>query len=258
MSAEARIALVTGGSRGIGRAIVEDFVGPRLRGPLHVREGRYRRGVARRDVNGGGGVAVATRVDARDATACTAMVDKLIAKRRRLDVLVNNAGVIADRLLAMMTAPDDWQDVLGTSLNGLFGTTQPAARQMMQQRGGRIINLTSVSGVVGIPGQTAYSAAKSAIIGFTRSLSKELARYGACVNAVAPGFIETDMLSSLSPKQRAASIERVPMRRFGTSEEIAGLVGYLATDAPLYLTGQVLVVQRRSHLSAPSVPRRPR
>jgi 3-oxoacyl-[acyl-carrier protein] reductase len=192
-------------------------------------------------VTSAGGIAVATRVDARDAAACTAMVDKLITDRRRLDVLVNNAGVIADRLLAMMTV-DDWQGVLGTSLNGLFGTTQPAARQMMQQRGGRIINLTSVSGVVGIPGQTAYSAAKSAIIGFTRSLSKELARYGACVNAVAPGFIETDMLASLSPKQRAASIERVPMRRFGTSEEVAGLVGYLATDAPLYLTGQVLVV----------------
>jgi 3-oxoacyl-[acyl-carrier protein] reductase len=113
---------------------------------------------------------------------------------------------------------------------------------MMRQRSGRIVNLTSVSGVVGIAGQTAYSAAKAAIIGFTRSLAKELASYGACVNAVAPGFIDTDMLSALSPKQRAAAVERVPMRRFGTAEEIAGLVGYLATDAPQYLTGQVLIV----------------
>jgi len=240
-SGNTKVALVTGGSRGIGRAIVEDLV---QRGfEVHftyVKDEAAATSLVEK-AKSFGGVAVATRVDARDVSACTAMVERLIADRRRLDVLVNNAGIIADRLLAMMTV-DDWQGVLGTSLNGLFGMTQPAAKQMMQQHRGRIINLTSVSGVIGIPGQTAYSAAKSAIIGFTRSLSKELARYGACVNAVAPGFIDTDMLSALSPKQRAASIERVPMRRFGTSEEVAGLVGYLATDAPQYLTGQVLVV----------------
>jgi 3-oxoacyl-[acyl-carrier protein] reductase len=236
-----KVALVTGGSRGIGRAIVEDFV--RRGFEVHftyVKDEAAATSLVEK-AKSSGGVAIATRVDARDVSACTAMVEGLLAERRRLDVLVNNAGIIADRLLAMMTV-DDWQGVLGTSLNGLFGMTQPAAKQMMQQHGGRIINLTSVSGVVGIPGQTAYSAAKSAIIGFTRSLSKELARYGVCVNAVAPGFIDTDMLSALSPKQRAASIERVPMRRFGTSEEVAGLVGYLATDAPQYLTGQALVV----------------
>jgi len=238
---EAKIALVTGGSRGIGRAVVEDLVarGFEVHFTYLKDEGAAQSLVD--IVSAAGKTAMASRVDARDVNACTAMVEQLIADRGRLDVLVNNAGVLADRLLAMMTV-DDWQTVLSTSLNGLFGMTQPAARQMMKQRGGRIINLTSVSGVVGIPGQTAYSAAKSAIIGFTRSLSKELARYGACVNAVAPGFIETDMLASLSPKQRAASIDRVPMKRFGTSEEIAGLVGYLATDAPQYLTGQVLVV----------------
>jgi 3-oxoacyl-[acyl-carrier protein] reductase len=241
MTTESKTALVTGGSRGIGRAIVLELVARGFEVHFtYVKDEAAAKSLVE-EVTATGKLAVASRVDARDVNACTAMVEKLIADRGRLDVLVNNAGVLADRLLAMMTEAD-WQAVLSTSLNGLFGMTQPTAKQMMRQRSGRIVNLTSVSGVVGIPGQTAYSAAKSAIIGFTRSLSKELARYGACVNAVAPGFIETDMLSSLSPKQRAASIERVPMRRFGTSEEVAGLVGYLATDAPQYLTGQVLVV----------------
>jgi 3-oxoacyl-[acyl-carrier protein] reductase len=238
---EAKRAIVTGGSRGIGRAIVLDLA---TRGfEVHF---TYLKDEAAamslvEQTRRGGQAAVASRVDARDAGASTAMVERVIADRGGVDLLVNNAGIIADRLLAVMS-PDVWQSVLSTSLNGLFGMTGPTAKQMMRQRSGRIVNLTSVSGVVGIAGQTAYSAAKAAIIGFTRSLSKELASYGASVNAVAPGFIETDMLSALSPKQRAAALERVPMRRFGTSEEIAGLVGYLATDAPLYLTGQVLIV----------------
>jgi 3-oxoacyl-[acyl-carrier protein] reductase len=188
-----------------------------------------------------GSTAVASRIDAREVQACSDFVEKVILDRGRLDVLVNNAGIMSIRLLAVTTS-SEWESVLSTSLNGLFGTARPAAKQMMQQRSGRIINLTSVSGVVGISGQTAYSAAKSAIIGFTRSLSKELASWGASVNAVAPGYTETDMLAALSPKQRAAAIASVPMGRFGTAEEIAGLVGYLATDAPQYLTGQVLVV----------------
>ncbi len=236
-----RVAVVSGGSRGIGRAVVEHLAARDH--DVHftyLKDEVAAEAVAER-VAQSGKRATAHRVDARDVLATVAMVEGVIAERGRIDVLVNNAGVISDRLLALMSL-DDWQAVLGTSLNGLFGATRPAAKQMMKQRRGRIINLTSVSGVIGVPGQTAYSAAKSAIIGFTRSLSKELAPYGACVNAVAPGFIETDMLSGLSAKQRAAAMARIPMRRFGTSEEIAGLVGYLATDAPDYLTGQVLVV----------------
>jgi 3-oxoacyl-[acyl-carrier protein] reductase len=154
---------------------------------------------------------------------------------------VNNAAVTADRLLAMMS-DDDWSKVVDTSLNGLFGSSRPAARQMMRQKSGRIINLTSVSGVVGIAGQTNYSAAKAAIIGFTRSLAKELAPAKVAVNAVAPGFVDTDMLSYMSDEQRKAAIARVPMRRFGTAQEIAELVGYLALSAPLFMTGQTLVI----------------
>jgi 3-oxoacyl-[acyl-carrier protein] reductase len=238
---EQKIAVVTGGSRGIGRAIVLDLA---KRG-FEVHFTFLKDETAARSlvdaVVAAGGKAVSARVDARDIPASVSMIEKVVAERGRVDVLVNNAGIVADRLLAMMSV-DDWTSVLSTSLNGLYGMTHPTAKQMMKQRGGRIINLTSVSGVVGIPGQTAYCSAKSAIIGFTRSLSKELAPFGATVNAVAPGFIDTDMLSALSEKQRAASLARVPMRRMGTSDEIANLVGYLSTEAPAYLTGQTIVV----------------
>jgi 3-oxoacyl-[acyl-carrier protein] reductase len=241
MNDPAKIALVTGGSRGIGRAIVLDLARRGFAVHFTYLENEQAAFSVVDATKGFDGLVVPARVDARDVAACASFVARVIAEGGRVDLLVNNAGILSDRLLAMMTT-DDWRSVVDTSLNGLFGMTQLTAKQMMRQRGGRIVNLSSVSGVVGIPGQTAYSAAKAAIIGFTRSLSKELARYGATVNAVAPGFIDTEMLSALSEKQRTEARKSVPMGRFGTCEEIAGLVGYLATDAPPYLTGQVLVV----------------
>jgi 3-oxoacyl-[acyl-carrier protein] reductase len=241
MKSESKVAIVTGGSRGIGRAVVEDLA--RRGFEVHF---TYVKDAAAADslverTRALGPAATAARVDARDTRACTDFVDKTIADRGRLDVLVSNAGVVSIRLLAV-SSPADWEPVLSTSLNGLFGMAQPAAKHMMKERAGRIISLTSVSGVVGVAGQAAYSAAKAAIIGFTRALSKELASWGVPVNAVAPGYTETDMLSALSQKQRDAALALIPMRRFGTADEIAGVVGYLATDAPQYMTGQVLVV----------------
>jgi 3-oxoacyl-[acyl-carrier protein] reductase len=235
------VAIVTGGSRGIGRAIVLRLAAS----GVHVRFTFLKEQKAADDliaeVEKAGGSAEATRVDSRDTAAAAAMVESTIADRGRLDFLVNNAAVTADRLLVLMDA-SEWSKVIETSLNGLFGATKPAAKQMTRQRRGRIINLTSVSGVVGIAGQTNYCAAKAAIIGFTRSLAKEVARVGVSVNAVAPGFVDTDMLSTLSADQRAAALERVPMRRFASADEIAGFVRYLVLEAPQYLTGQVLVV----------------
>jgi len=137
------------------------------------------------------------------------MVESVIAERGRIDLLVNNAAAIADRLLAMM-AQDDWDPVMNTGLNGLYGTTQPTAKQMTRQRTGRIVNVASVSRLAGIAGQTNYSAAKAAVIGFTRSLAKELAHLGICVNAVAPGFVDAERLASFSPEQHRDALARVP------------------------------------------------
>jgi 3-oxoacyl-[acyl-carrier protein] reductase len=236
-----KVAIVTGGSRGIGRAIVERLA----RAGVDVTFTFVANEAAARELQSSleaCGLRVrGVRVDARDAAACMAMARSVIAERGRIDVLVNNAAVVADRLLALM-AEDDWNRVLDTSLRGLFGTTQPCAKQMMRQRSGRIVNLTSVSGLVGIAGQTNYSAAKAGIIGFTRSLAKELAPFGVCTNAVAPGFVDTDMLSGFSPEQRKEAMARVPMRRFADAQEVAELVAYLALQAPAYLTGQTLVI----------------
>jgi 3-oxoacyl-[acyl-carrier protein] reductase len=237
--AERKVAIVTGGSRGIGRAIVERLA----RAGLNVTFTFVANQAAARDLEASlAGMDVrGLRIDARDPAACKAMAESVIAQHGHIDVLVNNAAVVADRLLAMMSL-DDWDKVLDTSLKGLFGTTQPTAKQMMRQRSGRIVNLTSVSGIMGIAGQTNYSAAKAAIIGFTRSLAKELAPVGVCVNAVAPGFVDTEMLSGFSPEQRKEAMARVPMRRFADAQEVAALVAYLALEAPSYLTGQTLVI----------------
>lgn len=240
-AAAAKVAIVTGGSRGIGRAVVERLAHAGLDVTFTFLTNQAAAHELESMLGSAGLAAHGVRVDARDARACKAMADAVIAERGHVDVLVNNAAVVADRLLAMMSI-DDWDKVLDTSLNGLFGTTQPIAKQMMRQRSGRIVNLTSVSGVMGIPGQTNYSAAKAAIIGFSRSLAKELAPIGVCVNAVAPGFVDTDMLSAFSAEQRKEAMARVPMRRFASAQEIAALVGYLALDAPSYLTGQTLVI----------------
>jgi 3-oxoacyl-[acyl-carrier protein] reductase len=239
--AGAPVAIVTGGSRGIGKAIVERLARAGLEVHFTYVSNEQAATALVDQLRGEGFRANASRVDARDAAAVAAMVEQTIATHGKLDVLVNNAAITADKLLAMMT-DQEWTSVLDTSLNGLFGASRPTARQMMRQRSGRIVNLTSVSGVIGMAGQTNYSAAKAAIIGFTRSLAKEMAPWGVCVNAVAPGYVDTDMLAGFTPAQRKAAIERVPMRRFASADEIANLVGYLALQAPSFLTGQTLVI----------------
>jgi len=236
-----RVALVTGGSRGIGKAIVERLARAGLAVRFTYVQNEAAAGAVVEALRGEGHAVQAERVDARDVAAARAWAEKALREAGRVDVLVNNAGVTADKLLPSMTEAD-WNAPLATSLNGLYGATQPLAKQMMRSRAGRIVNLTSVSGLVGIPGQTNYCAAKAAIIGFTRALAKEMAPWGVPVNAVAPGFIDTDMTAGFPEAQRKASLERVPMRRFGKADEVADLVEYLALRAPPFLTGQVLVI----------------
>jgi len=235
------VAIVTGGSRGIGRAIVQRLAQHDLEVHFSYVSNEQAAQALVAELAEVGRVAVATRADGRDAAAVGALVSRVISERGRIDLLVNNAAITRDRLLAMMS-DEEWSGVVDTSLNGLFGATRPTAKQMMRQRSGRIINITSVSGLTGIAGQTNYSAAKAAIIGFTRSLAKELAPSGVSVNAVAPGFVDTDMLAGFTPQQRTAAVARVPMRRFGTVEEVANLVAYLGLEAPAFMTGQTLVI----------------
>jgi 3-oxoacyl-[acyl-carrier protein] reductase len=235
------VALVTGGSRGIGKAIVERLARAGLAVRFTYVKNEEAASAVVASLRDAGLEVEAERVDARDSAASRAWAEKALRERGRVDVLVNNAGVTADKLFTSMTEAD-WNAPLATSLNGMFGATQPLAKQMMRQRAGRIVNLTSVSGLVGIPGQANYCAAKAAIIGFTRALAKEMAPWGVAVNAVAPGFIDTDMTAGFPEAQRKAAVDKVPVRRFGTADEVAGLVEYLARTAPLFMTGQVLVI----------------
>jgi 3-oxoacyl-[acyl-carrier protein] reductase len=240
-AAGSRVAIVTGGSRGIGKAIVERLCRAGIDVCFTFLSNEDAANSVVDALQAEGHKVRAVRADSRETSVLSALVESVVAERGKLDVLVNNAGVAANRFLSMMS-DEEWSNVLDTSLNGLFGATRPAARQMMRQHAGRIVNLTSISGVVGFPGQTNYCAAKSAIVGFTRALAKELASWNVCVNAVAPGYVDTEMLDVLTPAQRKAAIERVPMRRFATADEIAALVVYVALDAPSFLTGQTIVI----------------
>lgn len=240
-STEPRVAVVTGGSRGIGREIVKRLARAGVSVLFSYRTDAAAATAVVEDLRGAGATVQATAADARDVLASAALVEKAIAAYGRIDILVNNAGITSDALLPRMD-PAAWASVLETSLNGLFGATKAATLRMMKQRSGRIVNITSVSGLVGIPGQTNYSAAKAAIIGFTRSLAKEMAPWGIPVNAVAPGFVETDMLGGFTDAQTKAAMAKVPMRRFASADEVAALIGYLALEAPTYVTGQTIVI----------------
>lgn len=240
-TAERPVAIVTGGSRGIGRAIVQRlaYEGVEVHFTYVKRADAADELVQAQQAEGK--AVFASCADSSDLAAVSGVVERIVDERGRLDLLINNAAITRDRLLARMS-DDEWTSVLGTSLNGLFGASRVAAKQMMRQRRGRVVNITSVSGVIGMVGQTNYCAAKSAIIGFTRSLAKELAPYGVSVNAVAPGYIDTDMLANFSLEQKANAVKSVPMKRFGTPEEVADVVAYLGLTAPSYLTGQTLVI----------------
>jgi 3-oxoacyl-[acyl-carrier protein] reductase len=236
-----KVAIVTGGSRGIGKAIVEQLAQAGFEVHFSYVSREDAAYALSEQLDTRGLTARAQRVDSRDIKAASAFVEQTVEARGHVDVLVHNAAITRDRLLPMMR-DEDWCDVLETSLHGLFGATKAATRHMMRRRTGRIVAITSVSGLMGMIGQTNYSAAKAAIIGFTRSLSKELASWNIPVNAVAPGAIDTEMFAQQGQEQQKAMLARIPMRRLGEAAEIASVVRFLATEAPVYLTGQTLVV----------------
>ena len=237
---EKRIALVTGASRGIGRATALRLAGndrhvvcaARNVEPLHELV---------EQIQQQGGSAAALSCDVSVAGNAAAMVEQVIEQWGRLDILVNNAGVTRDNLLLRMS-DEEFDTVLQMNLRSVFETCRAAMRPMMRGRWGRVVNVGSVAGLVGNIGQSNYAAAKAGLVGFTRSLAKEMASKGITANVVAPGFIETDMTASLSQAIKSGVLKVTPAGRFGTAEEIAAAIGYLASDEAGYVTGQVLTV----------------
>jgi 3-oxoacyl-[acyl-carrier protein] reductase len=228
-----KVAVVTGGSRGIGKAIVDEL----LNSGHHVV-------VADINIDGlsANGQALSfEKLDVTNAEASNALLEKVVKEHGSIDVLVNNAGVTRDGLLMRMSEAD-WDLVLNINLKGVFNVTKAAIRPMMSQKRGKIINIASVVGISGNPGQANYCASKAGVIGFTKSVAKEVASRNITVNAVAPGYIETDMTAKLNDAQREAMLTIVPMKRAGKPEDVARVVGFLASQAADYVTGQTLVV----------------
>ena len=235
-----QIAVVTGAGRGIGRAIALKFASEGADVVCVSRTQENSEKVAA-EIRALGRKAWAFAVNVADAAAVSAAAEKILAEAGRVDILVNNAGVTRDGLLMRMSDAD-WDTVLDTNLKGAFLVTKAFSRAMIKARAGRIINVSSVIGLIGNAGQCNYAASKAGLIGFTQSVEKELASRGITVNAIAPGFIETDMTSELKPEMRDAILKQIPLGSFGSAEDIAGAALYLASPAARYVTGQVLTV----------------
>jgi 3-oxoacyl-[acyl-carrier protein] reductase len=235
-----QIAVVTGASRGIGRAIALKFAAEGADVVCVSRTQENSEKVAA-EIRALGRKAWAFAVDVADSAAVSAAAEKILAEAGKVDILVNNAGVTRDGLLMRMSDAD-WDMVLDTNLKGAFLVTKAFSRAMIKARTGRIINVSSVIGLIGNAGQCNYAASKAGLIGFTQSAAKELASRGITVNAIAPGFIETDMTSELKPEMRDAILKQIPLGNFGSAEDIAGAALYLASPAARYVTGQVLTV----------------
>ena len=236
-----KIALVTGAGRGIGKAIALKLASLGATVVVNYSGSKEKAEETVAEIIAAGGNAEAMQCDVSDFKACEELAKAVVAKYGRLDILVNNAGVTRDGLLMGMSE-EDYDKVLDTNLKGAFNMTRHFSRVFLKQRSGRIINISSVSGVMGNAGQANYSASKAGLIGLTKSVARELAGRGVCVNAVAPGFIETDMTNALKEDAKTKLIENIPLGRIGKPDDIAEAVAFLAGDASAYITGQVLCV----------------
>ncbi len=236
-----KIALVTGAGRGIGRAAALRLAGQGAYVYLNYQGSKEAAQEAVEEIIRNGGRAEALQCNVADFDACAQMIETIIQKSGRLDILVNNAGITKDGLLMKMSE-EDYDRVLEVNLKGTFNTIRHASRYLLKQRSGRIINITSVSGILGNAGHANYSASKAGVIGLTKSVARELAPRGILVNAVAPGFVQTDMTDALPEKVKAQMLEQIPLRRSAQPEEIADVVLFLASGQSSYMTGQVLSV----------------
>lgn len=238
---DAKIAVVTGASRGIGRAIALRLAMDGATVIVNYNGSAAKAEEVAKEITAAGGQAEAVQCNVADFESSKEFFENIIKKYGRVDILVNNAGITRDNLLMKMSE-DDYDAVLNTNLKGVFHCMKHVARQMIRQKSGRIINISSVSGVLGNAGQANYCAAKAGVIGLTKSFAREAASRGITVNAVAPGFIETEMTAVLSDAVKAGATEQIPMKHFGKTDDIAEAVAFLASEKAGYITGQVLCV----------------
>ncbi len=241
LSLQNRVALVTGASRGIGRAIALALARAGATVAVNYLRASDQAGAVVEEIEKGGGKGLAFQADVSDFAAAQELVKDVISHLGGLDILVNNAGIIRDGLIMMMKE-EDWDLVLTTNLKSTFNCSKAAVRHMMRKRYGRIINITSIAGQMGNPGQTNYSASKAGQIGFTKSLAREVASRNITVNAIAPGFVETDILEHTPQEAIDYILNQTPMGRMAAPEEIAYVAAFLASEQAGYITGQVIGV----------------
>lgn len=241
MLLDGKVALVTGASRGIGRAIAIELAKAGALVAINYAGNAAAAQEVQKVITDMGGKAIVIQADVSNEEAATKLVDTTIEQLGGLDILVNNAGITRDNLFIRMKE-EDWNAVINTNLNGVFNCTKVAAKYMMKKRTGRIINMSSVVGITGNFGQTNYAAAKAGVIGFTKSLAREMATRGITVNAVAPGFIATDMTAAMPEKAKTSVLTSIPLGKMGQPEDIANAVLFLASDKASYITGQVVNV----------------
>lgn len=236
-----KVALVTGASRGIGRAVALQYAQLGADVVVNYSGSQAAAEEVVKKIEGLGRKAIAVKADVSQADQVTAMVDKAQETFGHIDILVNNAGITRDGLFMRMK-DSDWDEVIAINLKGVYLVTKAVTKIMMKQRSGRVINMTSVSGLIGNAGQANYCAAKAGVIGLTKTCAKELAGRGIAVNAIAPGFIATDMTEKLSDKVKESIMASIPMKRMAQPSEIASVAAFLASDFASYITGQVIVV----------------
>ncbi len=239
MSLESRIALVTGASRGIGEVIAISLAKAGAKVAVNYHTGAEPASRVVEAIAASGGEAIAVGGDVSQEDQVDSIVKGVVRSWGRLDILVNNAGITRDKLLLRMSA-DEWDEVISVNLRGVYLSTKSVLPHMIRQRHGRIVNMSSVVGLTGNPGQANYAASKAGIIGFTKSMAREVASRNITVNAVAPGYITTTMVQKLPEDVQKGILARIPMSRFGTPEDVAEVVTFLCTDGAGYVTGQVI------------------